>query len=80
MIPIPTFVAGQTLRTTPDGWQVTNSTVDQPVPPANGGYNFNPWEGYVGSTGNYETALDYEAAFNASFPLLSVSASGVLVY
>jgi len=31
MTNVPNFSPGVTLRTTPDGWQVTNSTVDPPA-------------------------------------------------
>jgi len=78
MIPIPNFTPGQPLSTA-GGIHVSSPTSDPPTPPPNGGYSFNPWEGYVGSTGNYELAIEYLAAFNASFPPLTVSPQGTLI-
>jgi len=78
VIPVPSFVPKQTLSTA-GGIHVSNPETDPPIAPANGGYSFNPWEGYVGSTGNYELAIEYLAAFNASFPPLSVSPQGNLI-
>ena len=79
MIQVPNFTPGQSLRTTPTGWRVTNPQTDPPVPPENGGYNFNAWEPWLGVSGNFESALNFAAVLNAAFPL-SVSASGVLIY
>jgi len=75
LIPIPGFVPKQTLSTA-GGIHVSNSETDPPTP---SNRNFNPWSEWVGGSGNYETAIDYEAAFNASFPPLSVSLQGNLI-
>jgi len=74
MIQVPNFTPGQTLSTA-GGIHVSNPETDPPTP---SNRNFNPWSEWVGGSGNYETALDYEAALNADFPL-SVSQQGNLV-
>jgi len=77
MIDIPNFTPGQTLSTA-GGIHVSSPTSDPPTPPPNGGYSFNPWEPWLGSSGNLELALNFETIFNAGFQL-SVSPQGNLV-
>ena len=78
MIPVPSFVPKQTLSTA-GGIHVSDPSTDPPAPLANGGRNFNPWSEWLGASGDFELALDYEATFNASFPPLSVSPQGNLI-
>jgi len=77
MIPVPNFTPAQTLSTA-GGIHVSSPTSDPPTPPPNGNCNFNPWEPWLGASGDFELALDYEAALNADFPL-TVSPQGNLV-